>query len=317
MSYSYAFVRLGEGKEPFPLDKKGRAPKEQAEFLMKEKNMVGYILGGCLDSCRWGSQTTVMYEMSIKDMIDFIQNWTEQNEGNFESLFHEKRIDGLYERFELPYIDYDVCPNNKEHKERMRDMGGRVRCGHRKIIKLKPSFVESYSYFDEHSKMRRLNFHESSPHDPLPSDPYDENGDLEDHWKEPLKKYEEEMEKFENEKPTEEIMDLCYAILSDRGTILSLEETIRRLNLRPEFVTVYCPDDGSDSIVGIDRKCTPERIAIMSEKERENYEGLGHCPGHLEPHDKIEFSFDGWDLAFYVQKWWEQLDGGNAPWYDK
>jgi hypothetical protein len=33
--------------------------------------------------------------------------------------------------------------------------------------------------------------------------------------------------------------------------------------------------------------------------------------------EKSEFTFDGWDLAFYVKKWHGQLDDGKAPWFNK
>src|SRR3989344_460171 len=217
MGIPYAFIRAFQKKEPF-LDKEKRLPKQQEIFLRREGNMKGLYLGACLDSARWGSQTTVMYEMSKKRMISFIHNWMNQNNDNFESLWHERKIEDLYKRFNLPHINHEFCPVNKNHKERISDLGGRIRCSH---------------------------------------------------------------------------MD--------------------KRNLRPKTKTVYCP--GNEDFAPLSKKkgCTKERLKEMDKEERLRYEDINLCPGHSEPNDKIEFSFDGWDLAFYVRKWWEQIK--NPPWF--
>lgn len=277
------------------LDSEGRPPKQQAEFLLQDSNMNGKYLGACLDSCRWGSYTTVMYEMSIMDMINFVQIWMKQNESNFKNLFYAK---GMQQRIELPFINHDVCPRtkseDKKHNGAVRDLMGRLRCANKSERRLKPSFLVEYDYFDEFSGMKKWEFYENAPSD-------------ED---------EEELELFNQEEPSCIVTDDCYAILSDKGIVLSLEEILRRLNLRPEFLKVYCPiPKNRKTIVGIDRECILEKIAAMNREEKREYELSGLCPGHQERNDKIEFHFDGWTLANYVRKWWEQLSE-KVPWTD-
>ncbi len=55
-------------KELNPRDA-SRSPREQSQFLLQGNTMQSRYLGACLDSCRWGSETTVMYEMNVKEMI--------------------------------------------------------------------------------------------------------------------------------------------------------------------------------------------------------------------------------------------------------
>ena len=290
-----------------------RAPKQQAEFLLKDGNMKGKYLGACLDNCRWGSIMTVMYEMTVKEMVSFAQNWMQQNKNDFPKLFHGENPGA---DFELPYIKHKLCPRNKKHKGIIKDCAGRVRCAHHSEIKLKPNYATSYSSFDKESGTRRIEYLESPPHENFP-DPDElivassnEGGVYDTDWKKEQEEYERELEKYEKEEPSLIVTDFCYSILSDRGVILPLETIIKRVNLRPEFDTNYCDSAG----IG---PCT--RLNDLSKEERKEYEesGLEICPGHQDPHDKIEFDFDGWYLAHYVQKWWEQLPNGKAPLYEK
>ena len=261
MAIPYAFIKVMRGEKAY-LDKSHRMPKEQAEFLMQNSNMKGEYLGACLDSCRWGSQINVMYKISIRGMADFIKNWMQQNEGSFTDLWHEKQIEELYTKFELPFIHHEICPRDKKHnlKEVIKDRGGKLRCINRSEKKLKPSFITSYTHFDELSGMKRVEYYEDAPRNPF---------DCGDEVEELSLKQEEELEKFEQEEPTAVIDNICYAIISNREVIMPLETTLKRLNLRPE---------------------------------RSN---------------EIEFPFDGWDLSFYVQKWYQQLSDGKAPIFEK
>ena len=120
MGIPYAFVRALKGEKPY-LDKESRLPKQQAEFLVQEGNMRGKYLGVCLDSCRWGSQTTVMYEMDINGLIGFIENWMHQNAGNFQDLWHERQINELYKTFELPFIRNETCSVDSNHNDVILD----------------------------------------------------------------------------------------------------------------------------------------------------------------------------------------------------
>lgn len=259
MAIPYEFIRVMKGKKPSDLEREKRLPKQQLEFLMQNGNMKGKYLGACLDSSRWGSQTTVMYEIDIKGLINFIQNWTSQNPENFQQLYHEERIEKLYTKFELPHIDYKVCPRNENHKGTVTDLSGRVRCAHKEEKRFRPSFLEVYgSYLDKLANISRLDFVESHPRN-LGYDKEDPELQL-------------LLDKWNTEERTAVYADFCYAILSDKEYILPLETILKRLEVTSPF-----------------------------------YERQGNT----------EFPFDGWDLAFYVKKWYEQFPNGQAPLFEK
>jgi len=312
MGIPYAFVRALKGEKPY-LDKESRLPKQQAEFLVQEGNMRGKYLGVCLDSCRWGSQTTVMYEMDINGLIGFIENWMHQNAGNFQDLWHERQINELYKTFELPFIRNETCSVDSNHNDVILDRKGRLRCAHKSEKKFKPNFVVPYMFFDRMSATRKINFFQAQPQN-LPDCAWDkETGDLSPEYREEMNIYLRKLDEFEQEEPNFLVTDVCYAILSDDGTILSLETILKRLNLRPDQDRVYCGGVWGGN--GIWDGC--ELVDELSREEKALYETIKRCPGHTRPHGKTEFSFDGWYLAFYVQKWHQQLSGQEPPIFEK
>ena len=298
MTIPYAMLKVLKGEKPPYLKESIRDPKSESEFLMKDKNMKGYYLGDCLDSCRWGSDLTVMYEMTSKEMITFVKIWMRQNKGNFQNLWHERKIDELYKKFELPYINR-ACTGT-DHKEIIMDIEGKLRCAHKEIMTLKPSFTHIFEGFDESSQTKRITYHVLNPVDPNKI-----RGDVDIDGDE-FKHHVEEFKKWEEEEPTLVVTDYCYTILSDRGTILSLETILDRLNLEP-IVRVFCNMT--------DQGCSPKRLMQMPKRERESY--LGTCFGHIEKNNHLIFPFDDWNLAFYVQRWCEQLPNGKSPLFDK
>jgi len=299
MPIPYAMLKALEGEVPF-LDKSRRSPKAQSYYLMKG-NMEGIPLGACLDSCRWGGQRTILYEMSVKGLIGFIQNWMSQNEGNH--IWHERKIEELYTRFELPLINNESCPRDKEHKGTIMDLGGRLRCSETKELLLKPTFIQSYNAVDSLSQTLRTELHESKPTDPLPEEAFDAKGRILSIYEHEWEQYQRNLRHFEEEEKVP-FSDVCYAIISEKGLILPLETILKRLNLRPEQDTVYC------------NRLGPCRITKeLTKEEKAQYDILEFCPGHLRPHNKVEFPFDGWDLAFYVQTWYEQAP--NPPIFEK
>ena len=286
MPIPYSFLRVIQGKKAFILDRENRNPKQQAEFLMRDGNMHEKYLGACLDSSRWGSQIDVMYEMTINGMIGFIQSWMSQNPNNFQGLYHEEAIENLYTRFELPYIDHKVCPRNNKHQGIITDLSGKIRCAYTDERRFKPTFVsEDSSYKDKLSGLTRLTILETHPM----NYGYDED----DPKLKPL------LDKWNNE-PTVVYRDSCYAILSDIDLVLPLETILRRLNTNPETKRFYCSR----------RECTRE-------EKKESYLTYNTCRGHEGPNNEITFPFDGWDLAFYVKKWREQVPNGQAPLFER
>lgn len=264
-SIIYPFIKVLGGKgNPNLKELENISPKQSIEYLMKPENMRGKYLGACLDSCRWGSMTTVAWETDIRGLMNVIQKWRDENNDN-ESLYHEMTIETLYKKFELPYINYDKCPRDKNHKETFKDGLGRLRCGNRTVNKYKPSFLEEYdAAFDELSQMKVKDIYENSPINPS------YNGDEEWVYPEPeFSNYLKDIERYKLEKPTEEVVDVCYAIISDKNIPLAFETVLKRLDIQP-------------------------------------------------PTEKfVEFSFDGWDLAYYLLRWKQQEDifGTEPKWF--
>lgn len=268
--------------------------KERISFLMQNNNMKDEYLGACLDYIRWGGQTTVMYELGATGLISFIQHWMKLNKDNLIWSDEDPQ-----KNFKLPYINYDKCPRDEKHKGLIKDLDGRIRCSHKSKKELKPSFVDSYTTFDELSDMKVTEFYESGPHIP----PEDEDGSFLCDDKE-IKQYEKEMDNFNNEEPNFVVNDVCYAILSDENSILSLEEVLDRLNLELKTRVVYCRG-------GYSSRCN--RLEELDERQRE----FAFCPGHAEENNYTVHPFSGWTLAWYVQKWYEQTPNGQAPVFEK
>jgi len=104
---------------------------------------------------------------------------------------------------------------------------------------------------------------------------------------------EEAWEEYKNQKNKVTVLQRCGAILSDRGAVLPLAEILDRLNEVP----------GGHSF------CKTKNCADAINKELDiNRE----CFGHIV-YDHYVLPFDGWYLAKYVQKWYEQLPKGTAP----
>lgn len=300
MVYTYTQISNREMDSDFKFFVNRGSPKKCMEFLMQGKDMKNEYLGACLDYMRWGGQETVMSELGTKGMINFIRQWMNLNKTNL--IWNEKTPP---KNLTLPYIKHNKCPIFGKHKGTINDLGGKVRCAHKSEKKFKPSFIGSFSYFDKERQMQIVNYSENEPRDNLPDCAWDENtGKLLDSYKNEWEAHQKQMEKFENENPTFIIDNYCYAILSDEKTILSLEKVLDRLNLQPRTKTVYCS--------GFECK----RIDEIPKNERELYEGE-RCGGHKEENDITIHPFSGWKLAWYVQKWYEQVLDGKSPVFEK
>lgn len=196
-------------KVEIPPELKSSGPLAEAEYLKKDGHMKGFYLGDCLDRCRWGSMTTVMYEMNTLEMAEFIKNWMEQNKGNL--MFHFK---GLPTDFKLPYTEYDSCPRNSKHKIRNMGIDGTVRCIDEDVKVIKKDYLDSVISHDEFSNSRRKHHWERHPL----------NGRFEDEEEEAIRLYEESTE-------TVTVRDRCGAIISEKGVTFPLAEILERLNL--------------------------------------------------------------------------------------
>ena len=85
---------------------------------------------------------------------------------------------------------------------------------------------------------------------------------------------------------------------------------LQRLNLAPRTRVVYCGR-------GFPVSGPCKRLEEVEDDLRDFYEKNGECPGHEEPFGKVVFPFDGWDLAYYLQRWKEQVPDGKAPWFSE
>jgi hypothetical protein len=265
--------------------------QEREQHLLKDNNLNGEYLGACLDYIRWGGQTTVMYERSTKQMIEFIQEWMKQNKDNL--IWHE---DSLPADFSLPYTNHKTCPRNAKHKNFVKDIDGVIRCCHKTEKKLKPNFIESYESFDEHSQTNQMTYYECPPRHDIPDDSWNEP-----EYQKEVEAYEKACKKFEDEEPTLVVEQICAAIISDKGRIFSLEEILDKLNVYDARITEYCNGERGYISFGDRPKCK-----INPDAEE--------CEGHTLPPQHTVHPFDGWWLARYVQAWYEQ-DSGKAPLY--
>lgn len=330
----YCFWRGIEGRKS--LDTQNRVPKEQAKYLL-DNHMQNVYLGLALDSCRWGSPVTVLWDMDVRGMISFIQNWMQQNEGHVKELLHERKLEEIYTKFELPYLDKE-CEGHK----RKLEINGRVYCGEYEVkemnlkeiifsedpyvqIKLKDFFHKNPTLFtllkrtheeyvsyecDSSCKVDCESDHGgdfkeiSEPFDWFSRRfiPEDSSGYLEDleidfneqlgyYWEQV---YEKELAKLKEEVPTTAI-EPCKGLISDKGKILSLETILSRLNIHPEERYYYCQTGYND--------------CLKNKKDPV-------CFGHTEKTNKTVFTCDGWDIAFYVQNWMEQVPDGKAPLFE-
>ena len=195
-----------------------RGPEQEAEYLMQDGNMKNRYLDQCLDSCRWGSIMTVLYEMNTFQMVDFIKSWMEQNKDNLK--FHCK---GSSSSFDLPRIHYDIYPRNSDHKGRTLDFEGRIKCADEDKKDLREALIEEWTSYDELSQSKRKEYMESHLDD-------------------------DELEEYENA-PRITVKERCGAIISDKLAILPLAEIIERLNVFGGSRT-YCKDLCKDPLLG-------------------------------------------------------------------
>ncbi len=254
--------------------------KSAIKHLMKDEIIKGEYLGACLDHVRWGGQTTVMYAVNTFELMDFIQHWINLNKDNL--IWNNKP---LPEKFSLPYINHEFCPNNKEHKGTIMDLGGRLRCANisKQILY---GEIYSYNFFDKESNMFKTGYSEK-------------NSEVD------FEEITETNDEILNQKK-HQIDDICYAILSDKGNILSLEKVLNRLNLLPRYNRVYCYNFNN---------CKKKNG--LSKEDKEFYGELNLCPGHQVENNEVVHPFDGWTFARYIQKWYEQVPDGKAPVFEK
>jgi hypothetical protein len=297
MVVPYAFIKARNQQDPF-LNVEGSTSEDKIDSLMQPGNMHGKYLGACLDACRYGSTTAVLWQTDIKGLMGLIQRWREENDDN-PALYHEVPLEEMYSQFELPHIENSYCPREENHKGTFVDPAGRLRCKHRNLKWLKPSFIEGYPDFDEFSQMHVKSLYEREPRDPRGDEAYDT--DRQDSKE--YQKYLVQCANFKSEQPID-VLDVCYAIISDKNVVLPFETILRRFNLAALTKNVYCNDNPF-------YPC--KRVDLLKDYQKNFYED--RCPGHDMPSNEVIFKFDGWQLAHYFQKWKEQ--SSNPPWFAK
>ncbi len=180
------------------------SPAEEVAVLKQPGTMRGLYLGCCLDSCRWGSEVTVKWDMTPREMAGFVDYWIQQNPGTYAQLFH-KILAG--DNIKLPYrgvIDHSHCPRDAKHNEIINDGAGRIRCAH-----VEHERISSRAYaFETEDSLTKLSV----------------------------------LEYIDKFAPALELVVLhepCYAIIKDlRKPVLALETVIARLRL-PSSMPYY------------------------------------------------------------------------------
>ena len=292
----------GNGRDP-NLKFGNMSVEKRIEHLLKPGQMKGKFLGACLDSCRLGTMNTCYWPMNIHGLMGFIQKWRDENNDQ-ESLYHEEPLEKIFSRFELPRINHENCPRDKNHSETFIDAVGRVRCAHKDVKQVKPSFlrVSDSSSWDSDSQTKYFHMWEDEPREP---EVYDEDtGEMViDEGESPL--YLEKRARYDAEEPVD-LVDVCYSIIQEPKTlVLPFETILIRENIHPETKTVFC-----GSRFSAFSEC--RRLYELDKEDRKLAESIGHCPGHVEDTNASEFLFDGWTMAYYLLRWKQQ---GNASWF--
>ena len=273
----------------YHLMREGRTISEQTAYLLEQGKMVGKPLGACLDSARWGSQQTVMYELSVTEMVGFITNWVSQNGKNFPKLLEDPRYFAKYDGITLPFIAYSNCPKEKGHTKRVKDRSGLVRCGHIRVKKFNPEFVQVYPPTNFVSGLERTWYVEEIPS-------VSEEVGKATEWARENRAYLEAIGRFEDQsRKTEEVNDPCYAVISDENVVMPLETVLRRLAVSSEFL----------------RKSS---LRLLKDCQGDDpYQSSDQIGVDEFENPQTEFPFDGWGLANYVQLWFEQTEGNSLP----
>jgi hypothetical protein len=256
--------------------------EKKEKFLQEKESMKGQYLGACLDYVRVGAMNACFWNVNdggVKGLVSFIDEWINLNKDNL--IWHEEE---LPDDIKLPRIDREGCLVDG-HKSRIKDLAGRVRCGHISKKAIKPSFSSEYRFFDSDGT-KRADYSEDKPFEP--DEKYGEKK---------LEKFDREIEKF-NREGAVEVIDPCYSIISEsEKMVMPLEKILRRLRVGITTGRSYCKD----------YEC--------SFGEEVNEGVISICIGHDGEENFVGFPFDGWFLAYFVQRWHEQSGNGSAPLY--
>jgi hypothetical protein len=238
--------------------------KERYKFFTKEdaKRMKFVSLGEALDFISYGGGNFVGYPFGTKDMTAFIKKWIEKQEPRIDYERVEKgkgwytyKETGreyfyLWNKFpqqsetpELPRINYKSCPISEEHNSFVIDMGGRLRCSHKKSDKINPDFTRIFVEDGLGTSMKRYNFQENEPEEPTA---YDEDNDetYSDIDSPEYAKYLNNKGKFDRGKSVE-LIDTCYAIIREpKKLYLPLETILDRINCSGDDKSTIHPFPG-------------------------------------------------------------------------
>jgi hypothetical protein len=111
--------------------------KARTNLLLNQPNkMQDFYLGSVLDGIRWGSQTTIMFEMNPLELHEFIGAWYFQNKKSVAELFAQEHA-GWEKPLKLPIIDIfaktePTCDCEYSHgitrEQTLEDRAGNLRC---------------------------------------------------------------------------------------------------------------------------------------------------------------------------------------------
>ena len=230
-------------------------PSKRTQFFTANncQNMTYVSLGEALDFISAGaSMNAVYWNEDIKGLTNFVKSWMDvqkprlthervqiKNSNAWTTRLVKTEYNYNWNRFDqdfdedLPWVNFAHCPRDSSHKDILKN-GNIIRCAHVDHLYTKPSFTEEQGpYNDDLSGFMRPDFIEIEPrlHDGLP-EPEDDK-DREEiliAYSSTVRENKARLEKFNSEKP-ELIIDPCYALISDKGSLLSLETVLNRVNV--------------------------------------------------------------------------------------
>ena len=235
-----------DSDHPYYEQLSGKSSKKCYEFFMQDnaKRMKFVSLGEAFDFISSGGGNYVGYNQGDKELTEFAKTWIEKQEPriNWKLIetnkpFYSWEETGreyfyLWNKFhqthntpELPRINYETCPLNETHAERIFDRGNRLRCAHQKHSLVKPSFTTCFIEECARTGMKKYEFIENEP-----KPGYSDYDSLCLSNKDSYAKYLVKKEKYDNETPVN-VVDTCYSIIKEPiGFYLPLETVLERLN---------------------------------------------------------------------------------------
>ncbi len=235
--------------------------EERSDFFAGENSfrMKFVSLGEALDFVCGAGMNYTIYQGKVECLIKFIRTWMRNQRPKIEyeqipdpdvkglHTIEEKRrqygynwniFSDNFPVLDLPRINHEVCPRNKEHSSTILDTAGRIRCAETISKRLKPSFIEKCIFLDELSGIKKTEVYEDKPQAP-PENEYDKDGEILIDWAWEREVYRKEKMAYDEEVAIN-FEDSCYAVIQEPEDIsLPLETILKRLAVSRRYHFLY------------------------------------------------------------------------------